>query len=115
MRTTIRRHARGFGDASLLPLIALGINTITIQTAATPPITMNLNGETDPDTDALLREVQPAVTFDGPLGNFVIAPYGVPTNISETAKIAGYALLGGVGAGILGLMLFGGAVFGRRR
>lgn len=109
------RGYRGYGDnAALMNLIALAYDRVEVRTAFSPPITFNLTGPTDPDTEAAGRLVQPAVIFRGNAGEASIAPWGVPVGISPEAKQLGVALAVGVGGAILGTMLLGGRIFGRR-
>lgn len=96
-------------------LIALGFRTIEVRTAFSPPVVIDLLAPNDPATEKLLREVQPAVIIAGNLGRFEIAPYGVPSGISPWVKDAAVSIGIGLGAGLLGVMFFGGVFFGRRR
>lgn len=81
-------------------------NRIEIRTAATPPVVIDLTSPSDPETQALLREVQPAVIFSGPAGRFEIAPYGMPSGYSSALLTAGAGAGGGILLGAVGLGLF---------
>lgn len=112
----VSKSFRGFGDnAALMNLLALAYDRVEVRTAFSPPIVVNLTGPTDPETDAAGRLIQPAVIFRGNAGEATIAPWGVPSGISEDAKNIGIALAVGVGGAVLGTMLLGGRIFGRRR
>lgn len=90
-------------------------NRIEIRTAATPPVVIDLTAPSDPKTQALLREVQPAIIFSGPAGRFEIAPYGVPAGLSSTLLQAGAGVGGGVLLGAVGLGLLAYAMGKRSR
>lgn len=106
------RTLRDFNPAGL---IALGYRTIEIRTTATPPIKIDLLAPPDSQGDETMRKLQPAVILEGNLGRVEIAPYGMPLGISPEVRIAAYAIGIGLGASLLGVMLFGGAIFGKRR
>lgn len=91
-------------------LFASAFNTIEIRTALSPPVLIDVNAPPDPQSEALLRVVQPAITLNGPAGTYQIAPYGVPTGISP--EIIGVASKAGMGAvlGLAGVILLGAAV-----
>ncbi len=117
MRMTRRsaRALRGYGDNSaLMNLLALAYDKVEIRTAFTPPVTVNLTGPSDPDAEAAGRLVQPAIIFTGNAGRAEIAPYGVPMGISPEAKQIGIAVAVGLGTAVVGTMLLGGRLFGRR-
>jgi len=110
-----RSVLRGFGDnAALMNLLALAYDRVEIRTAYTPSVTLNLTGPSDPATDAIGQSVQPALIFTGNAGQAVIAPYGMPSGISPEAQRLGIAIGVGFGAAVLGTMLLGGKIFGRR-
>lgn len=112
----MRGHAlRQFRDFNPTALIALGFRTIEVRTALTPPVVIDLLAPSTGQTDALLREVQPAVILTGNLGRYEIAPYGMPLGISPKVKDAAMSIGLGLGAGLLGVMFFGSVLFGRRR
>lgn len=106
------RTLRDFNPAAL---IALGYRTIEIRTTATPPIKIDLlaSPESQGD-DATMRKLQPAVILEGNLGRVEIAPYGMPLGISPEVRTAAWAIGIGLGASVVGVLLFGGALFGRR-
>lgn len=102
------------GELDPMALIALGFDRVEIRTALSPPVVINLGGPSDPQTEATLKRVQPAIMFSGRAGKAEIAPYGVPLAIDPDIKNAGVSIGLGLGAALLGVMLFGGAIFGKR-
>lgn len=96
--------------STALDIFSMAFDTVEIRTALTPPVFVKLRGPPDPRTEALMREVQPALIFTGAAGRQEIAPYGIPSGISPRVKQ--WAIAGGIGLGasVLGLMLFGGAL-----
>lgn len=103
------------GEVDALSLLSALYNKIEIRTAMSPPVTIDLNAPSDPRTAATMKLVQPAILFDGPGGHAEIAPYGVPSGFSPEVKTAAIGLAIGVAAGAFGLVLLGGAFFGKRR
>jgi len=77
-------------------LLSIAFDQVEIRTAATPTVKFSLAGPTDPQTDALLRELQPAVILTGRAGTAKISPYGVPGGVSDVFKSAGVQI--GIGA-----------------
>lgn len=85
-------------------------STVEIRTALSPPVTIDLNAPADPENEAVLRMVQPAITLTGPAGTFQVAPYGVPSGISsEISEAAGKVGAGGL-LGLAGVILLGAAI-----
>lgn len=111
MRTAVIRQ---MGEIDATALLALGFRTIEVRTAFTPPVVIDLQGPSDPQTQALLKEVQPAIILSGNLGRHEIAPYGIPSGLSPRVKDAAVSIGLGLGAGFLGLMLAGAVIFRRR-
>jgi hypothetical protein len=111
----VPKRYSSYGDLSpaLLNLLTLAYDKVEIRTAFTPPVTIDLLGPSDPDTEAATRLVQPALIFTGNAGRAEIAPYGVPEGYSSEAKQLGIAVAIGLGAAVVGTMLLGGRVFGR--
>jgi hypothetical protein len=108
---------RGFGDIDPGAIIALGYDTITVNTNATGAlaIPLNLSGPADPATTALMQRLQPAITISGRAPQIHIAPYGDPPGgISSYFQAIGWELGAGLGFAALGLMLLGGAIFSFR-
>ncbi len=102
------------GTLDMMQLITLGFDRIEIRTALSPPAIIDLRAKPDPENEKLLREVKPMIRFTGKAGTVQIAPYGVPLGVSHELKTAlTYAVIGGV-FGLVGVMLFGRAMFGRR-
>ena len=99
-------------------LLAALFDTIEVRSRLAPPVILHIGGDAggqaDPATDALLAGVQPAITFRGRAGEFTIAPKGMPSGLLSSATTAGPLIGLGLGAAVLGLMLLGGAVFGRK-
>lgn len=100
------------GEIDPMSLIALGFDKVEIRTAYSPPVTIDLNAPPDTEGDAQLRLVQPAIILTGRAGRAEIAPYGVPGGIS--ARTAGISIALGLGAALVGTMLFGALIFRRR-
>lgn len=92
-------------------LLALGYNRIEVRTAFTNPVLIDLNQPASPQDEALLREVQPAITLSGLAGRIEIAPYGIPSGISPRVRSAAIAIGLGLGAALIGVMIFGGLLF----
>lgn len=85
-------------------LIALGFDTIEIRSRVMPPMVIPLaKGTPNPDMDALLQKVQPAVFISGRLGRFQIAPYGTPSGIDPLFSEIGDQLK--ISAGVFALAL----------
>lgn len=101
------------GNVDPMALLALGFSTIEIRSALTPPVTIDLRMPADQQTDALLNVVQPVITFAGRAGRVQIAPYGVPEGITPLIKKYAVTIGVGLGAALVGVLLFG-AVLGRR-
>lgn len=99
------------GEIDPMALLTMAFDKVEIRTALTPPVVIDLLKPTDPKTRAQLSLVQPAIIFTGRAGRAAIAPYGVPSGISPRVKQMGIALGVGVGAALLGLVIFGGAIF----
>jgi len=93
-----------------IELLALAFDKIEIRTSLSPPVTLNLRGPPDPRTEALLREVQPALIFTGNAGRQEFAPYGLPSEMSPMVKKWAWAIGAGVGGVLLGTFLFGEAL-----
>ncbi len=64
------------GNVDPQALLALAFDQVEIKTNATPTMTMNLKGPSDPATQQLLNQLQPTLIFSGPAGRAVIAPQG---------------------------------------
>lgn len=108
-------HTR-FGAFDPEALIALGINRIEVRSRVMDPMVITVGGPSDPRTEALMREIQPSVTLSGNLGTFTIAPYGEPQPGSVSPAIRNALLAGsaGVAAALVGVLLLGGTLLGRR-
>lgn len=113
MRTGMTPSRATLQDFNPSALLALGFRTIEVRTAFTPPAVIDLLSPADPKTEQLLREVQPAVILSGNLGRYEIAPYGMPSGTSPLLRSAAWSIGLGLGAGLLGVMLFGGVLFRR--
>lgn len=111
----VNRPARmsSLSDFNPTLLVALGFRYVTVQTAFTPTVTIDLLSPSDPATATLMHQIQPSVTLSGGvIGTQTIAPYGVaPPGLNPIIKNA--LIWSGVGAGaiLLGVMLFGAAFF----
>lgn len=103
------------GNIDPQALLALAFDQVEIKTNATPTMTMNLKGPSDPTTQALLNQLQPTLVFSGPAGRAVLAPQGAAGEdggnwFSALTGKAGIAVAAtGVGAALLLIAL------GRRR
>lgn len=95
------------GDIDPTAILSLFFDTVEVRTAVTEPVSISLKTPPDPETQALLREVQPAIVFTGPAGRAQIAPYGVPSGLNARIAKAPLTIGLGIGAGILGMMLIG--------
>lgn len=99
----------GSGDVDAQSLIGLAFDKIEVRTALSPPITINLASKAppDPETERILKLVQPAVILTGRAGQVKIAPYGIPAGISPEITSAAKKLALGVGGFLAALVLFG--------
>ena len=87
------------GEMDPRALIALGYDTMTVRTNATPDMVTILNRNTpeDPNTTALLMQLQPTVIFQGRAGRLAFAPYGEAIGGSwDTLNIVGFSGVGAV-------------------
>ncbi len=113
------RAVNDAGEIDPAALMALAFSKVEIRSRLHDPITLDMrNMNPEPGVTAqLLQEAQPAVILHLRTGgSFTIAPNGVPTGgISEFFKTAGMDVVLGIGAGLLGLVLFGYAIGGKRR
>lgn len=91
-------------------LFTAAFQTVEIRTAMSPPVVIDLNAPTDPQSEALMRMVQPALILNGPAGTYTVAPYGVPTGLSD--ELTGAAAKVGMGGllGLAGVVLLGAAI-----
>jgi hypothetical protein len=109
---------RGFGDIDATAIVALGYDTITVDTNATGPVAIPISamgGPPDPATQALMQQLQPAITISGRAPTIHVAPYGDPPGgVSGYFKSIGWKLGAGIGLGMIGLVLLGGAIFSVR-
>lgn len=80
-------------------------NRIEIRTAATPPLVIDMKSPPNPYTRALLEKLKPALIMNGPAGQKVIAPYGMPEGISQEIQTAGIQTGLGLMAGAVGVFL----------
>lgn len=101
------------GEIDPMALLALGFDRLEVRTAFSPPIVIDLKGPPSPEARAAGERIKPTVIFSGRAGRAEIAPYGVPSGISPEVKQAGVSIGLGLGAALLGILLFGGAVFRR--
>jgi hypothetical protein len=102
------------GNADGMGLLSALFDTVEVHTRLSNPVKIKLSGgPSDPATEALIKEIQPALVFTGRAGQFQIAPYGVPNTIMGAITRAGPLLGIGIGASLLGLLFIGGAI-GRR-
>ncbi len=93
-------------------LFSSAFETVEIRSNLTPPLEFSLRGPSNPTVQALLNQVQPTVILKGKAGRFVIAPKGESSGTKDLTK-AGTSIGLGIGAGLLGLLLVGAAVFRR--
>lgn len=99
-----------FGDIDVGAILAAFYDRVEIQSRLGPPVTINLksaaSGTPDPNTSALVKEVQPALVFKGNAGSWTIAPAGMPSGVSKLVGqfgVAGGILFGGIALGLLAL------------
>jgi hypothetical protein len=79
---------------------------VTVCTAATGCLApIDMNAPSDPETAALIGDLQPAVILTGNAGTKTIAPYGVPNGVSSTFKSAGVGIAAGLALAAVGAVL----------
>lgn len=91
-------------------LLQLLFNEAEVQTSVTPAIRFPIGPTGAPPSasaDALIKSLQPSITFSGPAGRIVVAPYG------QAAGQASWLPL--IIAGVATTALLGWLVFGGRR
>lgn len=101
---------RNFQAIDAQALLALAYDTVTIKTALTPPIVIDLRESGSGQVTQLMKDVQPAVILSGRAGRVVIAPAGEPSGINPNIKPAAVKAGLGVGAALLGAILIGAAI-----
>lgn len=97
-------------DGSLSPdgVVSLFFNEVEIRTAVTPPLRFPIGptgAPASPAADALVKSLQPSVTFRGPAGQVVVAPYGQVEGETSWWPVI---LAGGALAVLAGWLVFGG-------
>lgn len=107
MRTARAFRQSPLGAFDATALIALGFRTIEVRTALTPPMVIDLLAPADPRTAETMSRIKPAVVLSGNLGRVEIAPYGMPSGIDPQLKSAAVSIGLGLGAAVLGVMVFG--------
>ena len=102
------------GEIDTSELFAAGFNIIELRTNATPPLVFDISGPSSPEVRSLLSSLKPNIFLRGRAGRIEIAPYGRPTPPADF-KTAGAHFGFAIGASLLGILLFGAALFGKKR
>ena len=97
-------------DGSVNPegVISLFFNEVEIKTNLTPTLRFPIGPTgvpTDATADALIKSLQPSVTFHGPAGQVIVAPYGQAAGGNSWLPLAAVGL---AVAALAGWLVFGG-------
>lgn len=97
------------GEIDPQALFALAFDKVTVKTALTPEIPIDLTQKGSGQVSQLVKDLQPVVILSGRAGRVVIAPAGEAAQVANLQPAAIQAGLG-IGAALLGLIIIGKAI-----
>jgi hypothetical protein len=97
------------GEIDPQALVALAFDTVTIRTAVTPDIVINMKAPSTPGQQSIINQLHPQIFLSGRFGTVPLQPWGqetTPEGEWSTRIKVGI----GIAAGVLGLAVLGKAL-----